>query len=55
MNGDRRANQVINRTPEGKRGRGRPRKNWMGSVREDLRCLDMTVEDAIEVARDREE
>ena len=57
MNNDRRASQVINWTPEGKRGRGRPRKNWMGAVREDLRCLEMTVEDAVEVsvAKDREE
>src|SRR5688572_26437460 len=46
MNSDRRANQVINWAPEGKRGRGRPRKNWMGTVREDLRCLEKTVEDA---------
>ena len=55
MNSDRRANQVINWTLEGKRRRGRPRKNWMGTVQEDLRCLEMMVEHAIEVARDREE
>ena len=55
MDNDRRARQVIRWTPEGKRGRGRPRKNWMGTVQEDLRCLEMTVEDAVEVARDREE
>src|SRR5678815_1059782 len=55
MDNDRRASQVIRWTPEGKRGRGRPRKNWMGTVQEDLRCLEMTVEDAVEVAKDREE
>jgi len=55
MNSDRRANQVMNWTPEGKRGRGRPRKNWMGTVREDLKCLEMTVEDAVRMSMDRGE
>ena len=45
----------MNWTPKGKRGRGRPRKNWMETVREDLRCLEMTVEDAVDVAMDRGE
>src|SRR6218665_4222942 len=29
-------------SPEGKRSRGRPQKNWQETIREDIRWVDMT-------------
>jgi len=42
MSDDRRAKQVINWVPGGKRGRGKPRKNWPETIREDLKGLNLT-------------
>ena len=55
MGQERRAKQATIWTPEGKRGRGRPRKNWMETIREDLQGLEMTWNDAVEMARNRVE
>src|SRR3984885_2110199 len=49
------AKQVMNWKPEGRRGRGRPRKNWPGTIKEDLKCMDMTLEEATQLAVNREE
>ena len=38
------ARQVINWTPLGRRGRGRPRKKWPETIREDSKCMDTTWE-----------
>jgi len=53
MSKDRRATQVMNWDQEGKRGRGRPRKNWQETIRGDLRRLGLTWEDAVDAAEDR--
>src|SRR6218665_2295605 len=42
MNKNRRAKQVMNWSPGGKKRRGRPRKNWPETIREDLRGLELT-------------
>lgn len=55
MGQERRAKQATIWAPEGRRGRGRPRKNWMETVREDLQVLEMTWNDAVEVASNRVE
>jgi hypothetical protein len=55
MEQERRAKQATIWTPEGRRGRGRPRKNWMETVREDLQGLEMTWSNAVEMAMDRAE
>src|SRR6218665_4166817 len=47
MNKNRRAKQVINWTPGGKRGRGRWRENWTETIRENLRELELTWEDML--------
>ena len=41
-------------SPEGKRRRGRPRKNWQKTIREEIRCMDMTWRKAIDLVEDRE-
>jgi len=51
---NRRAKQVMNWTLGGKRGRGRPRKNWPETIYEDLRGLELTWEDALDAAEDRD-
>ena len=43
--------QVMNWT---KSGRGRPRKNWPETIREDLRGLELAWEDALDAAEDRD-
>ena len=55
MDSNRRANQAANWIPGGRRGRGRPRKNWTGTVVDDLRCLGMSWREANDLAADREE
>ena len=50
MNLNRKAKQVLNWTP----GRKRPRKNWPETIREDLRILELTWEDALDTAEDRD-
>ena len=55
MEQERRAKQATIWTPEGRRGKERLRKNWMETVQEDLQGLEMTWNDAVEVAMDREE
>src|ERR1700733_6860148 len=55
MDGERRAIQAMKWTPEGKRGRGRPRKNWAETIREDLRPMELSWNEAIGLAEDREE
>src|SRR6218665_4000318 len=54
MNMNRKAKQVLNWTPWRKRGRGRPRKNWPETIRENLRILELTWEDALDAADDRD-
>ena len=54
INMNRRAKQVLNWTPGRKRGRRRPRKNWPETIREDLRILELTWEDALDAAEDRD-
>jgi|SRR6218665_564469 len=34
--------QAMDWSLEGKRKRGRPRKNWQETIREDIRCMDLT-------------
>ena len=36
------------------RGRGRPRKNWPETIHEDLRGLELTWEDDLDAAEDRD-
>ena len=55
MDEGRRRRQVMAWNGEGKRKRGRPRKNWPETIREDLRCLELTWEEAEEVGTDRDE
>src|SRR6218665_3530263 len=54
MNKNRKDKQVMNWTPWQNRGRGRPRKNWPETIREDLRGLKLTWEDALDAAEDRD-
>src|SRR6218665_960495 len=51
----RRANQVLHWVPEGIKRRGRPRKNWTETVKNDLRGLEISWERAEELAMDRVE
>ena len=44
----RRAKQVINGA---RRERGRPRKNWPETIREDLKGLNLTCKDALDAAK----
>jgi len=44
----------MNWAPEGKRGMERPRKNCPETFREDLRGLELTWEDALDAAEDRD-
>ena len=54
LDDSRPAKQVLQWVPkDGKRKRGRPRKNWRTTVKEDLKTLDMAWEDAEEMAGDR--
>ena len=55
MDKDRRANQVLNWIPEGRKRKGRPRKNWAETVKSDLRGLEISWERAEERAMDRVE
>jgi len=52
---DRRANQILHWFPEGRKRRGRPRKNWTDTVKNDLRGLEISWERARELAMDRVE
>ena len=60
MDGERRAVQAMDWSPEGKRvkeadcKRTRPQKNWQETIREDIRCMDMTWSEAIDLADDRD-
>jgi len=54
MNLTRKAKQVLNWTPGRKGGKGRPRKNWPETIRGDLRILELTREDALDAAEDRD-
>src|SRR6218665_3699500 len=54
MNLNRKAKQLLNWTPGRKRGRGRPRKYWPETIRGDLRTLELTWEDALDAAEDRD-
>ena len=54
MDDNRLAKQVLNWIPkEGRKKRGRPRKNWRATVTEDLKKMNMIWEDAEEIAGDR--
>ena len=50
MSDDRRAKHVMNRVPEEK---GRSRKNWLETIREDLKKLNLMRKDALDAAEDR--
>ena|SRR6218665_1144997 len=52
--GERRAIRVMDWSTEGKRRRGRPRKNWQETMREDIRCMNMTWGEAINLAEGSE-
>lgn len=39
MNGKRLLKQIMERHPDGERGRGRPRPRWLDDVKADLRSL----------------
>jgi len=54
MKRKRKAVHAIDWSPEGKRKRGRPRKNWQETIRVDIRWLNMTWSEAINLAEDRE-
>jgi len=49
----RRTKQVMNWDPGGKRGRGRPREKWPETICEDLRGLELTWVNFLDVAEDR--
>ena len=54
MDTNRLPKQVLHWTPrEGKRRRGRPRKNWNSTIVEDLRTIAMSWEEAETSAGDR--
>ena len=55
MDEDRRVKQVMSWNSGGRRKRGRPRKNWPETIRDDLRCLEMSWDEAEELAMDRDE
>ena len=55
MTGERRVVQAMDWIPEGKRGRGRPRKNRQETIIcEDIRCMDMTWREVFAMAENRE-
>ena len=41
-------------SPEGKRKRGRPQKNWEETKCEDIQYMDMTWSEAIDLAEERD-
>ena len=53
VNQRRLVKKVFKGEIEGERGRGRPGKRWVDGVKEVLRELGLTWDEAIEVARDR--
>ena len=55
MDKDRRANQSLHWVPEGRKRKGRPRKDWTETVKSDLRGLEISWESAEELAMDRVE
>jgi len=55
MEEGRRARQVIAWNAGGRRKRGRPKKNWPETIREDLRSLELTLEEAEKLTTDRDE
>ena len=55
MDEDRRAKQVMSWNSGGRRKRGRPRKNWPGTISDDLRYLEMSWEEAEQLAMNRDE
>jgi len=55
MDRDRRASQILHWIPEGRKRRGRPRKNWTRRVMNDLRSLEISWERVEELAMDRAE
>jgi len=55
MGKERRTNQILLWVPEGRKRRGRPRKNWTGTVKSYLGGLEISWERADELALDRVE
>ena len=53
MDKDRRANQALHWVPEGRKRKGKPRKNWTETVKSDLRGLEISWERAEELELDR--
>jgi len=45
--------QALNRSPAGKRKRGRPRMNWTSTIKKDLESIGMTWEETERAAEDR--
>jgi len=52
---DRRANQILHWVPEVRKRRRIPWKNWTETVKNNLRCLEISWERAEELAMDRVE
>ena len=53
MRDNRLPKQILSARDVGKRSRGRPRRRWLDSVRNDLECRDLDFDRAITMARDR--
>jgi hypothetical protein len=51
----RNAFKILERTPEGKRPRGRPRHRWEDNIRKGLRVMSWEVVGWIRVAQDRDQ
>ena len=54
MSSDRKAKKVMNRSPEERTGRGRPRKDMPETIREHLPGLSLTWKDVLNEAEDRD-
>jgi len=46
---------AVQWTPEGGKRRGRPKKTWQDTLRDDLQAMDVSWEEAKSVASDRRE
>ena len=53
VDGERRAIQAMDWSSDGKqkKKRGRPRKNGQETIREDIRCMDITWSEVIDLQR----
>ena len=53
MRENRLPKQILSVGEVGKRSRGRPRRRWSDSVRNDLECRDLEFVRAVAMAKDR--